>query len=194
MVIPVKFTDYKRVPTEKERNETFARLFSHRVITTNGCWEWTGYVNPFGYGEMSFQCDNWRVHRLSWLLHKGPLPPALYVCHTCDNRKCFNPEHMFLGDHLANQQDKHRKGRCPQKAKKTCPHGHPYDEENTYVCNRGFRACRTCQRIRQRVQAGWTQEQAETLEVTPHGQRPVNGHFKPKRKRDGLTENESDHG
>lgn len=148
MVIPVRHYELPEWYTPERRAKRIARMKARCVITEAGCWEYQAHRNTFGYIQVVVGQDRWMAHRLMYALMKGDLPPKLYVCHTCDNRCCINPDHMFLGDHLANQQDKHRKGRCPQKAKTHCPHGHPYTEENTYVCTRGFRACRECQRIR----------------------------------------------
>lgn len=52
-----------------------------------------------------------RVHRLSWLIHFGPIPKGMFVCHRCDNRQCTNPEHLFLGSRQDNVDDMMSKGR-----------------------------------------------------------------------------------
>lgn len=173
MVIPVKRLDLRDPMTPEQRKKKIAQILGNCIVTEKGCIEWQKWRNWKGYGETSCQAKNWLVHRLMWVLVKGPLPPKLYVCHRCDNPSCCNPEHLFLGDHLANQQDKHRKGRCPQKAKTHCKQGHPYSGDNLYLDKRGFRGCKTCQRIRLRLKAGWTKEQAESLPVTLHGFQPV---------------------
>ena len=60
---------------------------------------------------MGGRCKKVRAHRFSWEFHRGPIPDGMMVCHTCDNRKCCNPDHIFLGDGLANMQDMVNKGR-----------------------------------------------------------------------------------
>ena len=92
--------------------------------------------------------------------------------------QCINPLHLFAAPRLVNVQDMRAKKRGNNQRKECCPQGHPYSPENTYICTRGFRACRACQRIRQRVKAGWSQEQAVEMGKVPHGHRPVGGKWR----------------
>ncbi len=93
------------------RMQTMQRLFKKRHLTSNGCVEWTGVVREKGYGEMGVQNISLRVHRLSWVFANGRLiPPDHFICHTCDNPPCFNPEHLFLGTVTDNVRDSIAKG------------------------------------------------------------------------------------
>lgn len=78
----------------------------------SGCWQWTASTAKGGYGQFNVGGKNWKAHRLSWILHGGADPEGLCVCHKCDNPRCVNPDHMFLGTHLDNVRDKISKGRC----------------------------------------------------------------------------------
>ena len=77
----------------------------------NGCWIWTRYRQRQGYGWVCVQQKYYLAHRLAWEFVNGPVPDGLFVLHKCDNPPCVNPDHMFLGDHQANCDDKIRKGR-----------------------------------------------------------------------------------
>lgn len=81
------------------------------VNKTSKCWEWTGYLDPSGYGRLSINNMPVLAHRLSWELNKGPITSAQHVLHRCDNPKCVRPSHLFLGDQVANNADKQKKGR-----------------------------------------------------------------------------------
>lgn len=91
------------------------RFWAQVEKRNDGCWVWTGVCNPRGYGFMSAEAKYTAVHRLSWRIAHGEMPPSeVEVCHRCDNPPCVNPAHLFLGSHSDNMQDCADKGRMPR--------------------------------------------------------------------------------
>lgn len=76
------------------------------------CIEWTGYRDKDGYGSRKWKGKTRLVHRVAWEEEHGPIPPGMKVCHSCDNPPCYNVEHLFLGTHQENMDDRNAKGRC----------------------------------------------------------------------------------
>lgn len=127
------------------------KRFWAQVRKTAGCWEWTGKIHSIrsGYGIVTIDYKAHRAHRVAYALVKGPIPAALMVCHTCDNRICVNPDHLFLGDHTINVRDCVAKGRHCEQKKTHCKNGHEFSETNTRIEGRQ-RVCIICRRASQR--------------------------------------------
>lgn len=114
------------------------------------CWIWNGAIDVCGYGRFLFAGKNTNAHRVSWILYHGSIPDGLCVLHHCDNPRCVNPDHLFLGTHTENMEDMLSKHRHWNQRKTCCINGHPFTEENTYVFKNGNRGCVTCRRNRSR--------------------------------------------
>ncbi len=87
--------------------------FWARVDKAGACWWWLGAKNDNGYGMVSDgrYGKRKRAHRVAWELTNGPIPPGLFVLHSCDNPPCVNPAHLWLGTQADNMRDMDAKGR-----------------------------------------------------------------------------------
>jgi len=77
----------------------------------NGCLLWRGSVDSYGYGHIKFGGKLRLVHRAAFAEAKGPIPSGAHICHSCDNRACIEPSHLWAGTNQENVSDKVRKGR-----------------------------------------------------------------------------------
>lgn len=78
----------------------------------NQCWDWLGCIHNSGYGMFMVNYKPYLSHRLIYEMTYGNITDNLLVCHKCDNRKCCNPLHLFLGTAHDNTVDMVNKNRC----------------------------------------------------------------------------------
>lgn len=96
--------------TEEFKARFFAKV---NKDADGGCWLWTASVAGKGYGQIKIPGTRKQeyAHRLSWMIHNGPIPEGKSLLHKCDTPRCVNPEHLFLGNHKENSQDMKSKKR-----------------------------------------------------------------------------------
>lgn len=160
-----------------------AKLKSKCKVTERGCWEWQGFKQPTtGYADMAYRGKTIRIHRLAYMLVKGPIPDDLCVLHSCDVRHCCNPDHLRLGTISENKQDELQRGRNFEANRTHCPRGHAYTEHGTtWNCQPRWRRCRICARGKQRVAAGWPEDLAYSVGKIPANARTERRQFLGKR-------------
>ncbi len=86
----------------------------YKINTQTGCWEFDGYLVN-GYGRFYTKGKRWLAHRFFYTTFVSDIPEGLLICHQCDNRKCVNPKHLFLGTHKDNSQDMMNKNRISRR-------------------------------------------------------------------------------
>jgi hypothetical protein len=149
----------RKIPNGLIRPALIARFWKHvRPNAFSECWTWVGPTCGSGgvrYGQVWAGKLSVRAHRLSFEIHRGPIPDGLFVCHHCDNPTCTSPDHLFLGTPADNTQDMMRKNRCSRLGRRRpglpnsapCPSGHTGDFSRR-VSERGKRKCNECNRVR----------------------------------------------
>lgn len=102
--------------TEKERSDHLSRYFERNVIRSEGCWDWKTKSRSEKYVRMDYAKGKPKIsiHVYSWKVNFGDVPKGMYVCHKCDNTRCSNPQHLFLGTAKDNNRDCVNKDRHPK--------------------------------------------------------------------------------
>lgn len=92
--------------------ELIKRVWSYvNIGSKSECWDWQKGLFSSGYGQFRIGNKKMRSHRLSYEIAHGSIPQGMCICHKCDNRKCVNPSHLFMGTTQQNTQDRHLKKR-----------------------------------------------------------------------------------
>jgi hypothetical protein len=157
-----------------------AAVFARATTDDKGCIVWLGTVSSKGYGSKQYRGKSWNLHRIIYILAKGvTLRTDQFVCHSCDNRRCINIDHLWVGSPSDNNMDAAKKDRHFFKLKTHCPRGHEFPERSTFMQTGKGRNCVICQRAIQRLKLGWPEDLAYSLPPVPKGRRVMPGNRTP---------------
>jgi hypothetical protein len=121
---------------------TALERFMAKVETLpNGCWQWTAFIDWYGYGRFGLNGKSTTAHRAAYVLLVGEIPAETQIDHLCRNRGCVNPAHLETVTQKTNAE------RGARAMRTHCKHGHPFDAQNTHWRG-GTRECRACWRRR----------------------------------------------
>jgi hypothetical protein len=99
----------------KNYNSSLIQSFWSKVNKTLSCWIWTAGLSAGRYGSFFDGRKYVKAHRFSYELNCGKIPKGMYICHHCDNPRCVNPDHLFLGTQTDNMRDMVNKGRTAKQ-------------------------------------------------------------------------------
>lgn len=93
------------------RDAEFLDFLKSRTYRDGECLIWATAKTSAGYGTIRIRGVIYGAHRISHLIHNGPLSPSEFVCHRCDRPSCIEPSHLFAGSPADNSRDMSSKGR-----------------------------------------------------------------------------------
>lgn len=125
------------VYSKRVKGNPFLSFKSKYKIVESGCWEWQAGLTRQGYGQLFLNKDSpITAHIFSYKTFIGETN-GLFVCHSCDNRKCCNPFHLFLGTNKDNMADAAKKGRLTND----------FEHPSVYHYRRLGCRCNDCQKV-----------------------------------------------
>jgi hypothetical protein len=96
----------------RQAGSGFLRRFEAKVDRSGDCHIWTSATNQGGYGRIYLRGRHPTAHRIAWVIaNDRDVPAQMAICHSCDERRCVNPDHLWLGSFSENMTDMYAKGR-----------------------------------------------------------------------------------
>lgn len=104
-----------RIPiTVADANRCWPRYANKLKVSSTGCILWQGATNECGRGviRINSALSMVQAHRLAWVYYtQQEIPDTLDVLHTCDTGNCVNKQHLYLGTHQDNMNDRDKRRR-----------------------------------------------------------------------------------
>lgn len=94
-----------------EERPSLQGKFNSLFTRGEGCWEWQGTIDGYGYGVVDYAGSRYRAHVLALEFDGRTVPQGMVACHHCDNPRCVRPDHLYVGTQRQNVQDASRRGR-----------------------------------------------------------------------------------
>jgi hypothetical protein len=133
-------------------NESTQARFWAKVSLQSGCWPWTAYIAPTGYGMFCLNRRMTYAHRVAYEIVNGPIPEGLQIDHLCRVRHCVNPAHLEAVTQRENMA-RGAAGPAGGPRRTTCKRGHDLtDPANIYTRRDGGHMCHPCHLDRARAQ------------------------------------------
>lgn len=107
----------QRIVIDADRLALLRARLDANTHRSEGCWLWTGYTQPNGYGWINYSGLKMAAHRAALLVSGSDVPADMDVCHRCDVRNCVNPAHLYVGSRAENMAD------CTARQRHNKPHG-----------------------------------------------------------------------
>lgn len=104
----------KSIPRNKKFCSAICSVLSKATFPPDKsvCWGWGAGVTTSGYGKIGFSGKVLTAHRVTYAHFRGTIPKGMHVLHKCDNRRCCNPAHLYIGTNADNMRDKVERNRC----------------------------------------------------------------------------------
>lgn len=116
--------DFNWMVSQPCRENPYSRLYRLSTVKEDGCIEYLGSKDQYGYGRFKIGGKNLGAHKVSYVLHKGDYDQAeLELAHSCDNPACINPRHLRPVTHSDNIQESLDKGRHSSQQEWFTPFG-----------------------------------------------------------------------
>ncbi len=156
--------------------EAWDRFLSKVQFLENGCWSWTGYIGPNGYGQVRVDGKSHRVHRLAYAQTNGEIEEGNDVHHVCQNRACVNPSHLQSVSKKEHIRVSPNHAAHVALTMNQCSKSHLMLGSNIIWTERGARKCRECRNAKNRERRLSRRSTRRSIRLSQKKERCKRGH------------------